>query len=216
MKRYFLIFMALGSFLSYSVKCEFINRIALAKANNEKIEFKLDNLTKNKIKNIDYIFEEVLKTSHQLVPKYVSSIVIFGIDENEWTKASETIKIAVMANDLYKDLHVYVDKNKKVIELLKTLGVKEQNIISYSSDKEVVKDIIKNKNGRNDLLYKRVMLITKASNMRIGYASFVNALEENSENIILDNYSYLDIKREQLEHPQKEEIIKAYKQIECK
>lgn len=216
MKKYYLILMAISSILSYSIKCELVNHIANAKANNRKITVKLDDLTKKKVKKIDYIFEEVLKTSHQLVPKYVSSIVIFGIENSEMEKASEAIKIAVRANDLYKNLHVYVNGNEKVIELIKTLGIKEDNIISYNKNSEVIADIIKNKQGKNDLLNKRVMLITRASNIRVGYASFIDALGENKEGIILDNYSYLDISREELEHPDKEEIIKAYKQIECK
>ncbi|WP_068268598.1 hypothetical protein [Caviibacter abscessus] len=216
MKKYYLILMAISSILSYSVNCELINNLANAKANKEKISIKLDNLTKKKVKDIDYIFSEVLKTSHQLVPKYVSSIVIFGINDNEVKKANEAIRIAVMANDLYKDLRVYVDGNKKIIELVKSLGIKETNIFSYNNNSEAIKDIIKHKNGRMDLLSRRVILVTKASNIRVGYASFINTLGENKDKIILDNYSYLDMSREQLEHPSKDEIIKAYKQIECK
>ena len=75
--------------------------------------------------------------------------------------------------------------------------------------------ILKDKGNKNDLLSKRILLLTKSSNMRIGYAKYINALDKNVDDIIFDNYSHLDMTREQLEHPSKEEIKKAYKQIEC-
>ena len=215
MRKISILLVLLTSFLSYSVKCEVIEGLSNSRANNKKYNFKFDNITKKKIAKIDYIFDEVLKTSHQLVPKYVNCIVIFGFSEEETIKAINTIRIAIMANDINQNLKIYYDGVDKVKELALEIGINDKNIISFKNEKEVIEQILKDKGNRKDLLSKRILLLTKSSNMRIGYAKYINALDKNVDDIILDNYSYLDMTREQLEHPSKQEIIKAYKQIEC-
>lgn len=215
MRKISILLVLLTNFLSYAVKCEVIEGLSNAKANNKKYNFKFDDITRKKIAKIDYIFEEVLKTSHQLVPKYVNSIVIFDFSEEETIKALNTIRIAIMANDINKNLKIYYDGVEKVKELALEIGINEKNIIAFKNEKEVVEQILKDKGNKNDLLSKRILLLTKSSNMRIGYAKYINALDKNVDDIIFDNYSHLDMTREQLEHPSKEEIKKAYKQIEC-
>ena len=113
-----------------------------------------------------------------------------------------------MANDINKNLKIYYDGVEKIKELALEIGINEKNIISFKNEKEVVEQILKDKGNKKDLLSKRILLLTKSSNMRVGYAKYINALDKNVDDIIFDNSSHFSsIKIE--------EIKKAYKQIEC-
>lgn len=217
--RKIIFLIAILSAISYSEKCSTIEKLANLKKENKNEKIELEELTAKKVEKIDYIFKEVLKTSHQLVPKYVNNIVITGVDEKYFDKAKESINILIRANSIYPDLTVYLDTRQEKLEDIKKIveNLNVKNIRYYNNEKNLFSDIIDLNKGKTDLLYRRVALLTKATKMRVEYSRLINALDENKNDIVIDNYSYLDgISRGDLEKISIDEIYNSYSLIDCK
>ncbi|WP_067142812.1 hypothetical protein [Oceanivirga salmonicida] len=167
---------------------------------------------------VDFMIKDVIKTEHQLVPKYISYIDISNIDD--FLIAKKSLSLLINANSLINDdLSIFINDNEKfkkdIIDLAVKLGIKKDKIYFYKTKQEMIAKILKIRNGKNDLLSNRVALFTKSSNVRLEYAKIIDALEEYVNTIIVDNYSYLDVPRSDLLKVSNEEKEKIYKEIKC-
>ncbi len=224
MKKIFLLISFCVASVCYAENKETIEKIAKTRSNLDFREYKLDEETSIKVAAIDKVFQDVLKTSHQLVPKYANSIVITGTDENYTEEMKEKLNLLINANLLYDGLTIYIDKNNNlslIAEILKQYdGCKTINYDGYQDLIHKIKsenEIRAKKLGidENGLLNRRVVIFTRATNMRGELSRVINALGKNEKEIILDNYSYLDgITRKDLDEISKSEIYEAYMSID--
>lgn len=196
MKKFLISIAIFLSFISFSKNCEY------------------------KKEMLDKHLQDVLKTQNQLIPKLCRYIVITGVKKEEFNMAKNSIKLALLANSTVNDeLFVFIDKRqesfediKKIVENFKT-GL--HNIYEYDNEKNLINNILSKKTS-DKLDYRRILLLTSSSNMRIYYAKLIDSLEDNKENMIIDNFAYLyNMSRYDYENPSKEEITKAYQQINC-
>lgn len=83
---------------------------------------------------------------------------------------------------------------------------------------EKITDLIRENNrekkyNMDNMLYRRILLLTPATNTRIGYAAFTAALGNNTEQFILDDFSTLDVSRKDLDNPSKSERAAAFAEL---
>ncbi len=173
-----------------------------------------------KIAKVEYMIKDVVKTEHQVVPKYVSYIDISNIEAKDFEVAKRSLSLLINANSLTNDnLTVFVNENEKakskIIDLLISIGINKKNIYEYSNKREMLKKILKIRNGRNDLLSNRIAVFSKSSNIRQEYAKIINVLDEYVNILVVDNYSYLDIPRSDLLNISDKEKEKILNEIKC-
>ncbi|MBP3708908.1 MAG: hypothetical protein J6I73_00650 [Treponema sp.] len=173
------------------------------------------------------IFTEVLKTEKQLVPKQCNYLVIYGYENSSaelLQKAFDTVRLAVLANKDRVSMNVFVagskDARAALLSAIQMTGMPLERVCEISADSNraaatkiiplILDDIVEHHYDMANLLYRRVLLLTKASNTRVGYAAFVAALADNAYNMILDDFSTLDGARKQLDSPSRKERARAF------
>lgn len=203
----------LASFLSLASN---IDKLIDKRVKGDKnFTLNIDKSTNYKIKKIDELFNDVLKTDKQLIPKYCSYIVLTGIKNSEFELAKKSIRLAILANSttINSNLNIFVDTNQEAFNLIMQL-LKNENVITYSSEKNLIENIYAKKMNHTELNYRRILLLTSSTNMRTYYSKLVNVLDSNPMDMIIDNFAYLyNTTREQYEHPSPNEIREAYSQI---
>ena len=166
------------------------------------------------------MLSDVLKTSEQLVPKQCWYIDIKGIKKEEFSLAKNAIKVSVLANStINPNLNVFIQKDQEafndIVSLVKEYGIK--NIYTYSNEKGLIKDILKIKGSNSSLFHRRILLLTSSKNMRVEYSKLIDALEDNKEDMVIDNFAYLyNDTQEKYEFSTKQDILNSYNQIHCK
>lgn len=171
---------------------------------------------KYKKEKIDEMLKDVLKTEHQLVPKYCRFIAISNVAKEELSSAIPAIKLAVLANSTSnKNVIIYLDKTQDAFEEIKSLLKNYPvTIDTYKNSDELINKVIANQSNKSSLDEHRLAIITKSTKMRETLASTINSLGDNPKNIIIDNFAYLyHITRSEYDKPSKEEIKRVYDQI---
>ena len=179
---------------------------------------------------VAHIFTEVLKTEKQLVPKQCHYLAVYGYENagNETLeKACNNLRLATLANMDRKTMKIYIAGSQRTASLfteaLRKTPMDAQRIIILPSGsikeaaRKIIAEVIKdNEAGHYDmdnLLYRRIMLFSAATNARIGYASFIAALGANAQHFILDDFSTLDISRKELDMPSHNERKAAFEAL---
>lgn len=182
---------------------------------------------------VDFIFHEVMKTEKQLVPKQCNYIIIYGYEGSSQAnvrKGCDNLRLALFANADRPSMQLFLAGNTEHIAAFKAAALKTpinpEKIISVecSTAREAAQKIIpmvmadtaKNKYNMDNLLYRRILLLTKASGARIGYAAFTAALGKNSHEMLLDCFSSLDVDRKVLDTPSKLERRTAFMELTAK
>lgn len=185
---------------------------------------------KKQADTVALIFKEVLKTEKQLVPKQCNYLIIYGYENSNaetLKKADHTVRLAVMANMDRATMKVFIAGTQEVRTLLRTAvrktGMPDDRVFEIPADSNstaarqiipaILTDITEHRYNMDNLLYRRILLLTKASNTRTGYAAFVAALADNTYNMILDDFSTLDIDRKQLDSPSAAERERAFMEL---
>lgn len=220
MKKIYLLLNIFFALNSFSINCKLLNELAFNKANKVNKKFTLDKLTAYKVEKIDEMLSDVLKTSEQLVPKQCWYIDIKGIKKEEFPLAKKAIKVSVLANStINPNLNVFIQKDQEafndIVSLVKEYGIK--NVYTYSNEKDLIKDILKIKGSNSSLFHRRILLLTSSKNMRVEYSKLIDALEDNKEDMVIDNFAYLyNDTQEKYEFSTKQDILNSYNQIHCK
>ena len=185
---------------------------------------------KNQAEAVQSIFRDVLKTEKQLIPKQCNYIVMYGYSgcsQEELQKALNNLRLALFANADRPSMQLFLTGSKDQIALFKEAALKTpvnpEKIITLESTgltqtarhviAQIVRDSTVENYDMNNLLYRRILLLTKASGARIGYAAFTAALGANPRNMILDCFSSLDISRKALDSPSKSERRTAFMEL---
>ncbi|RKR71769.1 hypothetical protein DES31_1117 [Otariodibacter oris] len=171
---------------------------------------------KYKKEKVDEMLKDVLKTEHQLVPKYCRSIAISNVSKEELSIAIPAIKLAVLANSTSNEnVIIYLDKNQEAFEDIKSLlSNYPVKIDIYENSDELVNKVIERQSDESSLDERRLAIITKSTKMRETLASTINSLGNNPKNIIIDNFAYLyNTTRSEYDKPSEEEIKRVYDQI---
>ncbi|VWL84774.1 hypothetical protein [Oceanivirga miroungae] len=193
-----------------------LDNLITARINNDKsFILNFDKTTNYKIKKIDELFLDVLKTDKQLIPKYCNYLVITGVKNAEFDLAKNDIRLSILANSTVNpNFYIYIDNKQEAFDKITNLLKNEKNVITYSNESELIQNIYEKKNNNDKLNYRRILLLTSSTNMRIYYSKLINVLEDNKQDMIIDNFAYLyNTTREEYEHPSKEEIKNSYSQI---
>ena len=172
---------------------------------------------------VAHIFNEVLKTEKQLVPKQCHYLAVYGFENaNRETleKACNNLRLATLANMDRKTMKIYIAGSERTAALfnaaLQKTPMDKQRIILLPAGtlreaaQKITAEVIKDNAAG---LYRRIMLFTAATNARIGYASFTAALGGNPQHFILDNFSTLDISRKELDAPSSTERKAAFEAL---
>ncbi len=185
---------------------------------------------KTQAESIDHFFSEVLKTEKQLVPKQCNYLVIYGYEGSSAAnikKGCDNLRLAVLANMDRPTMKVFLTGSAENIAAfraaLKKNAMPEERIfdIPCANNRDaaaktiplITADFSGNTYDRENLLYRRIMLLTNASNARRGFAAFVSALGANADHMIFDDFSSLDITRKQLDTPSKAERAEAFAEL---
>ena len=179
---------------------------------------------------VAHIFNEVLKTEKQLVPKQCHYLAVYGfenVNRETLEKACNNLRLATLANMDRKTMKIYIAGSERTAALfnaaLQKTPMDKQRIIllpagtlreaAQKITAEVIKDNAAGHYDMENLLYRRIMLFTAATNARIGYASFTAALGGNPQHFILDDFSTLDISRKELDAPSSTERKAAFEAL---
>ena len=185
------------------------------------------DMLKRQADAVAHIFTEVLKTEKQLVPKQCHYLAVYGYenaDRETLEKACNNLRLATLANMDRKTMKIYIAGSERTSALftaaLQKTPMDKQRIILLPSASireaaqkiiaEVIKDNAAGHYDMDNLLYRRIMLFTAATNARIGYALFTAALGANPQHFILDDFSTLDISRKELDTPSYNERKAAF------
>ncbi len=185
---------------------------------------------KTQAESVDRFFAEVLKTEKQLVPKQCNYLVIYGYAGSsaaDLKKGCDNLRLAVLANMDRPTMKVFLTGSESNIaafrEALKKTSMPKDRIFDIpcinnrEAATKTIPIITADFNGsaydRENLLYRRIMLLTNASNARTGFAAFVSALGANASHMIFDDFSSLDITRKQLDKPSGAERSAAFSEL---
>ncbi|MGP1595304.1 MAG: hypothetical protein ACTTH8_08695 [Treponema sp.] len=179
---------------------------------------------------VSHIFTEVLKTEKQLVPKQCNYIAVYGYSTSTKEvikQACNNLKLVTLANMDRKSMQMYLAGSGNEIELFKSvleklnMDMKRVTLIEAADNYEAAekiaklirKDIEEQKYNMDNMVYRRILLLTAATNTRVGYAAFTAALGNNTEQFILDDFSTLDVMRKDLDNPSRSERAAAFSEL---
>ncbi|MGP1577172.1 MAG: hypothetical protein ACTTH7_06775 [Treponema sp.] len=179
---------------------------------------------------VSHIFTEVLKTEKQLVPKQCNYVAVYGYNASSVeiiNSACNNLKLVTLANMDRQSMQMYLAGSGNEIELFKSvvqklnMDMNRVTLVEASDNGDAAEKIIalirkdsrEKKYNMDNMLYRRILLLTAASNTRVGYAAFIAALGNNAEQFVLDDFSTLDIPRKKLDNPDKAERAAAFSEL---
>ncbi|MEL3905412.1 MAG: hypothetical protein P1P65_00030 [Treponema sp.] len=185
---------------------------------------------KQQADSVAFIFHEVMKTEKQLVPKQCNYLIVYGYENSsaaDIQKGCDNMRLALFANADRPSMQLFLAGNPKHIALFKAAALKTPvnpasiTEIECTTLKEaartiiplIIADVAGKGYDMENLLYRRILLLTKATNSRIGYAACTAALGANIHTMIFDCFSSLDIDRKSLDTPSKAERRAAFMEL---
>lgn len=187
-------------------------------------------ILKQQAKAVEHIFNEVLKTEKQLVPKQCNYLIAYGYEYSSpenLKKACDNLRLAAFANMDRPSMKIFIAGSKQIRAALKAAlkqtPMPQERVFEVDSIKNsttaraiiplILEDGMNNHYDMDNMLYRRILLLTVASNTRIGYAAFISALGSNDRKMILDDFSSLDMPRKKLDSPSFEERKRAFNEL---